>query len=75
MIAVGTQNYIGVAAPKQALLFVILSPVGPYFPGGFKPVALYGTTEYSRAAPGGACLRPINDRTLRIKFADRNWCV
>lgn len=36
------------------MLFVILSPVGPYYPNGFKPVSLYGTTEYIRAAPGGA---------------------
>lgn len=32
---------------------MICSPVGPYYPQGFKPVALYGTTEYTRAAPGG----------------------
>lgn len=50
---VGTQRAIGVGPPNEALLFVILSPVGPYYPNGFKPVALYGTTEYVRAAPGG----------------------
>ena len=44
---------IGVSPPNEALLFVILSPVGPYYPNGFKPIALYGTTEYVRAAPGG----------------------
>ena len=32
---------------------MICSPVGPYYPQGFKPVALYGTTEYTRASPGG----------------------
>ncbi|THU94860.1 branched-chain amino acid aminotransferase II [Dendrothele bispora CBS 962.96] len=50
---IGTQKYIGVAPPSEALLFVICSPVGPYYPNGFKPIALYGTTEYIRAAPGG----------------------
>jgi branched-chain amino acid aminotransferase len=52
---VGTQPVLGVHPPTQALLFVIASPVGPYYPQGFKPVALYGTpdTEYIRAAPGG----------------------
>ncbi|KAJ7597258.1 branched-chain amino acid aminotransferase II [Mycena floridula] len=49
----GTQPALGVKAPDQALLFVICSPVGPYYPQGFKPVALFGTTEYVRAAPGG----------------------
>lgn len=34
-------------------MFVICSPVGPYYPSGFKPQSLYGTTEYVRAAPGG----------------------
>jgi branched-chain amino acid aminotransferase len=50
---VGTQKVIGVGPPNEALLFVICSPVGPYYPQGFKPVSLYGTTEYIRAAPGG----------------------
>ncbi|KAG5351013.1 hypothetical protein C0989_008319 [Termitomyces sp. Mn162] len=50
---IGTQKAIGVGPPTEALLFVICSPVGPYYPKGFKPVALYGTTEYIRAAPGG----------------------
>ncbi|KZT74801.1 branched-chain amino acid aminotransferase II [Daedalea quercina L-15889] len=50
---IGCQPAIGISPPGEALLFVICSPVGPYYPDGFKPVALYGTTEYSRAAPGG----------------------
>jgi len=50
---IGTQKAIGVGPPNEALLFVICCPVGPYYPDGFKPVALYGTTEYTRAAPGG----------------------
>lgn len=50
---IGTQKAIGVGPPNEALLFVICSPVGPYYPDGFKPVSLYGTTEYIRAAPGG----------------------
>ncbi|KAJ7357115.1 aminotransferase [Mycena albidolilacea] len=50
---IGTQKAIGVGPPNEALLFVILSPVGPYYASGFKPIALYGTTEFVRAAPGG----------------------
>ncbi|KAJ6627180.1 branched-chain amino acid aminotransferase II [Mycena sp. CBHHK59/15] len=50
---IGTQKAIGVGPPNEALLFVILSPVGPYYASGFKPVALFGTTEFVRAAPGG----------------------
>ncbi|KIY45350.1 branched-chain amino acid aminotransferase II [Fistulina hepatica ATCC 64428] len=50
---IGTQTSIGVGPPNEALFFVICSPVGPYYPDGFKPVALYGTTEFTRAYPGG----------------------
>ncbi|KAG1739152.1 aminotransferase [Suillus paluster] len=50
---IATNSALVIAPPKEALLFVITSPVGPYYPHGFKPVPLYGTTEYIRAAPGG----------------------
>ena len=42
-----------VVTPDDALLMVICCPVGPYYAQGFKPVSLYGTTEFIRAAPGG----------------------
>ncbi|KAG2153306.1 aminotransferase [Suillus clintonianus] len=50
---IATNNALVIAPPKEALLFVITCPVGPYYPQGFKPVPLHGTTEYIRAAPGG----------------------
>lgn len=53
MCSVGTQAALGVAPPSEALLFIICSPVGPYYPQGFKPVSLYGTTEWTRASRGG----------------------
>ncbi|KAI0067887.1 branched-chain amino acid aminotransferase II [Artomyces pyxidatus] len=52
-VLIGTQNTIGISPPDSALLYVICSPVGPYYPDGFKPVALHGTTEFVRATPGG----------------------
>jgi branched-chain amino acid aminotransferase len=52
-VMIGTQNTIGLTPPESALIFVICSPVGPYYKDGFKPVALHGTTEYVRAYPGG----------------------
>jgi branched-chain amino acid aminotransferase len=51
--SVGTQTALGVGPPSTALLFVICSPVGPYYKGGFKPVKLLASTEYVRAFPGG----------------------
>jgi len=44
---------LGVASSGKALLFVILSPVGPYFATGFKPVSLLANPKYVRAWPGG----------------------
>ncbi|RUP44440.1 aminotransferase [Jimgerdemannia flammicorona] len=50
---IGTQEYLGVNPSNRALLFVIASPVGPYYKTGFKAVSLYATTEYVRAWPNG----------------------
>ncbi|TPX52878.1 branched-chain-amino-acid transaminase [Synchytrium endobioticum] len=51
--AIATQPSLGVGASSKALLFVICSPVGPYYRTGFAPVSLYATTQYVRAWPGG----------------------
>lgn len=50
---IGTQAGLGVGASTEILLFVIMSPVGPYYKTGFKPVSLLATTEHVRAWPGG----------------------
>ncbi len=47
------QPVLGVNAPKKALLFVIASPVGPYYKSGFRAVRLLADTKYVRAWPGG----------------------
>lgn len=52
--AIGTSPILGVHASEQVKLYTILSPVGPYYKGGFKPVKLYADTENTRAWPGGA---------------------
>jgi len=44
---------LGVRAAKQYLFFVILSPVGPYFKQGFRPVNLYVSDAYVRAVEKG----------------------
>ncbi|KAJ1515551.1 branched-chain-amino-acid aminotransferase [Coelomomyces lativittatus] len=50
---IGTQPTLGVGPSGQAQLFVITSPVGPYFPTGFKAVTLLAEEKYVRAWPGG----------------------
>ncbi|XP_075924611.1 branched-chain-amino-acid aminotransferase, cytosolic-like isoform X3 [Petromyzon marinus] len=51
---ISTEQTLGVSRPGRALLFVILSPVGPYFStGGFSPVALLADPQHVRAFKGG----------------------
>lgn len=50
---IGTQDSLGVAPPNKALLFVICSPVGPYYKTGFAAVSLYAENRVVRAWPGG----------------------
>lgn len=44
---------LGVAAPDRSKIFVMLTPVGPYFKSGFNPVDLLADPKYVRAWPGG----------------------
>ena len=51
---IATHKYLGVAPPDSILLYVITSPVGPYYKEGLlKPIRLTADTEYIRAWPGG----------------------
>ncbi|EQC34071.1 branched-chain amino acid aminotransferase [Saprolegnia diclina VS20] len=50
---ISTHPHIGVGASTKAKVFVILSPVGPYYPEGFNPVKLFADDTYVRAWPGG----------------------
>ena len=50
---IGTQRTLGVGPPGSALFFLIASPVGPYYPTGFKAISLEATNYAVRAWPGG----------------------
>lgn len=50
---IATQKALGLAAPDSILLYVITSPVGPYYKTGFQPIRLMTDTNYVRAWPGG----------------------
>ncbi len=47
------KSTLGVGPTTDALLYIITSPTGPYFPTGFKPVSLLADPKYVRAFPGG----------------------
>ena len=44
---------LGLSQIKKMKTFVVLSPVGPYYPRGFVPVRLYCDTQVVRAWPNG----------------------
>ncbi len=48
-----TEIGLGVRPSNRYLYGLIASPAGPYFPGGVKPVSVWWSLEYVRAAPGG----------------------
>jgi len=50
---IATEALLGVHPPESVMLFCIMSPVGPYYKTGFKPVALYADPVNVRAWPGG----------------------
>jgi branched-chain amino acid aminotransferase len=45
--------FLGVRASHSYRFFVILSPVGAYYPEGFNPVKILVTSDYVRAVRGG----------------------
>jgi branched-chain amino acid aminotransferase len=48
-----SEVFLGVRPSTEYLYAVIASPVGSYFKGGVKPVSLWISEDYTRAAPGG----------------------
>jgi branched-chain amino acid aminotransferase len=49
---IGTSASLSLTCCTQGLFYIILSPVGPYYTSGFKPVSLWACADYCRAAPG-----------------------
>jgi branched-chain amino acid aminotransferase len=45
--------YIGIRVALTYRFYIILSPVGAYYPEGFNPVKILVTKDYVRAVPGG----------------------
>ncbi|KAK9454744.1 cytosolic branched-chain amino acid aminotransferase [Dipodascopsis uninucleata] len=61
---IGTQPTLGVGPPSSALFYCIMSPVGPYYPTGFKAVRLEATDYAIRAWPKG-----VGDKKLGANYA------
>lgn len=52
-LLIGLSPLIGVKAAREFLFMVLVTPVGPYFKQGFRPVELLVEEEFDRASPGG----------------------
>lgn len=50
---IATEVGLGVRPSNRAEYVLIASPAGAYFKGGVRPVTVWISTEYVRAAPGG----------------------
>jgi branched-chain amino acid aminotransferase len=48
-----SEVFLGVKPSSEYLYLVIASPVGAYFASGVKPVRVWVSQDYTRAAPGG----------------------
>lgn len=48
-----SEVFLGVRPAREVTFAVIASPAGTYFRSGLKPVAIWLSEEYTRAAPGG----------------------
>jgi branched-chain amino acid aminotransferase len=52
-LLVATEAFLGVRPSHEYLFLLFASPAGAYFPGGVKPVTVWISDDYVRAAPGG----------------------
>ena len=52
-LLIGSGPEVGVKASREYLFMIFVTPVGPYFKEGFKPVKMQLARDYDRAAPLG----------------------
>jgi branched-chain amino acid aminotransferase len=50
---IATEPHLGVRPSETYLFYIILGPVGSYYPGGLNPVKIHVESKYVRAITGG----------------------
>ena len=50
---IATERALGVHPANEHLFFIIMGPVGAYYPEGFSPTKIYVSEEYVRSVRGG----------------------
>ncbi|MBA3014841.1 MAG: branched-chain amino acid aminotransferase [Proteobacteria bacterium] len=67
---IATEAALGVRPSREYLFFIILSPVGAYYPEGFNPVKIYVSDTYVRAVRGGVgAVKTAGNYAASIKAA------
>lgn len=61
---IATEPALGMRHADEYLFFIVVGPVGAYYPQGFSPTSLYVDEEYVRAVRGG-----IGDRKAAGNYA------
>jgi branched-chain amino acid aminotransferase len=52
-VMIGLDETLEVRASRRYLFYIFLSPVAPYFAGGFKPISVFVSGDYVRTVRGG----------------------
>jgi branched-chain amino acid aminotransferase len=52
-VMIATESALGVHAANEYLFFIVVGPVGAYYPEGFSPTKIYVSEDYVRAVRGG----------------------
>ncbi len=52
-LMIGNGPVLGIVPAKEFKFLIFVSPVGPYFPEGFKGIDLIISKKYTRVSPGG----------------------
>lgn len=75
---IGTEPSLGVTMSRSALLYVILSPTGPYFGKGLNSVSLLADPKYKRAGAGMSGAYKLGSNygpTIRVQeLAKKHGC-
>jgi branched-chain amino acid aminotransferase len=50
---IATDPFVGVRPSNRYLFYIIVGPVGAYYPEGFNPVSIFVSDQYVRAVVGG----------------------
>jgi branched-chain amino acid aminotransferase len=70
---IATHPFLGLCPPEHLLMYVICSPVGPYYKSsGFAPVKLMASEDHVRAWPGGTGVNKIGGNYAGTMLAQQH---